>query len=262
MAGDGQRPLGLGYPKAAGRADLLPRTDAPFGDEDYLDTPRTHTSVVRRDTTQGMLPVRSTSPNTTGSIPLRRQAGSGTGTGGTRGLPLQRQTRTTMPQARPPQKEAGKVRKRVHWLLPLGVGMIAMLVLWMVGASVVAWGIQRYNDYRYGNPRTYQTDAVVGHNDSVKHPSHFIAVNLNRQAVVIELMGGDPAKSVSYVAPVYIAGNGGELAPVTLEFRDVTSDKKPDMIIHIQLPGQDQIFIFINEGTKFRPTGSNDKLGI
>ncbi len=28
-------------------------------------------------------------------------------------------------------------------------------------------------------PRTFQVDAVVGHNDSATNPSHFIAMNLN-----------------------------------------------------------------------------------
>jgi hypothetical protein len=141
--------------------------------------------------------------------------------------------------------------------------MIAMLVLWMVGSSVLAWGVQRYNDYRYGMPRTFQTDAVVGHGgDSRQHPSHFIAMNLNRQAIIVEFMAGDPAKSVSYVAPVYIAGDGGDLAPITLEFRDVTGNGRVDMVIHIHLPSQDQVSVFINDGTKFRPSTGSDKIRI
>lgn len=141
--------------------------------------------------------------------------------------------------------------------------MIAALVLWMAGSTVLAWGMQRYNDYKYGYPRTYQIDAVVGHNnDSPQKPSHFIAINWNHQAVIYELMAGDPNKSVSYVAPVYIAGNGGELAPVTLEFRDVTGDGRLDMIVHIHLPNQDQVSVFVNDGTKFRPSNGNDKIRI
>ena len=141
--------------------------------------------------------------------------------------------------------------------------MLAMLAIWITGSWALAWGIQRYNDVLYGIPRTYQTDAVVGHNnDSTQKPSHFIATNYNRQAIIIEFMAGDPARSVSYVAPVYIAGNGGDLAPVTLEFRDVNGDGKPDMIIHIHLPNQDQLSVFINDGSKFRPVNGNDKLRI
>lgn len=87
-------------------------------------------------------------------------------------------------------------------------------------------------------------------------------MNLNRQAIIVEFMAGDPGKSVSYVAPIYIAGDGGDLAPVTLEFRDVNGDGKPDMIVHILLPSQNQVSVFINDGTRFRPSNSNDKLKI
>lgn len=141
--------------------------------------------------------------------------------------------------------------------------MLAALVLWLLGSSVVNWGQRVYNDWHYGYPRTFQTDAVVGHNkDSAAHPSHFIAVNLNRQVIVMEIPAGDPSKSISYVAPIYISGSGGDLAPVTLEFRDVNGDHKPDMIIHVWLPGQNQVFVFINDGTKFRPSNGNDKISI
>lgn len=234
------------YPKAVERASRT--TDGPFGDEDMLDLPRTNTSVVRYDGPSGVQTQRGAlSP--TGGVP-RRQTGA-------KSPP--RQTRTTSTAAQ--QRPQNKARKKVHWLLPLGVGMVAMLVLWMLGSTVVNWGMQRYNDFRYGNPRTFQTDQIVGHNgDSAAHKSHFIAVNLNRQAIVVEFMGGDPAKSVSYVAPVYIAGPGGDQAPVTLDFKDMTGDGKLDMIIHIQLPNQDQISVFVNDGTKFRPSNGNDKI--
>jgi hypothetical protein len=149
----------------------------------------------------------------------------------------------------------------VHWLLPAGVGMIAMLVLWVVGSNVLAWGTQRYNDIVYGMPRTYQTDAVVGQGgDSPQHPSHFVAINWNHQAVVIEFIAGDPAKSVSYKANFYATSSDDNLAPVTLQFKDVNGDRKPDMIVNIHLPGQDQVVVFINTGTQFRPLKANEKI--
>ncbi|TMC44970.1 MAG: hypothetical protein E6J31_01095 [Chloroflexi bacterium] len=148
---------------------------------------------------------------------------------------------------------------KVHWLLPVGIGMIAMLVLWELGSLALAWGMQRYDDIRYGIPRTYQTDAVVGHGgDNAQRPSHFIAVNLNRQAIVVEFPAGSQSGALSYVVPYYILGPGGDLTPITLEFRDVTADGKPDMIIHMHLPSQDQTYVFINAGTKFRAPTAKD----
>ena len=155
----------------------------------------------------------------------------------------------------------GGIKGKVHWLLPLGIGMIAMLVLWELGSIALAWGMARYDDIRYGNPRTYQTNAVVGHGgDSAAHPSHFIAINLNRQAIVVEFPAGNPAGAESYIVPYYILGSGGDGVPVTLEFRDVTGDGKLDMIIHIHLQSQDQTFVFVNDGTKFRPANSKDNI--
>lgn len=107
-----------------------------------------------------------------------------------------------------------------------------------------------------------QTSAVVGHDDNAQKPSYFIAMNLNRQAVVVEFMGGDPSKIITYVAPIYIPGNGADRNPVTLEFRDVTGDGKPDMIVHVHLLSQDQIFVFVNDSTKFRPSNANDKISL
>lgn len=157
-----------------------------------------------------------------------------------------------------------KFDQHVHWLLPLGIGMIAMLLLWVIGSSVLAWGLDRYDDLRYGYPRTYQIDAVVGHGDSKEHPSHFIAMNLHGQAIVIEFPAGDPQHAMSYVVPYYIrqagGGQGGDLTPVTVTFRDVTGDGKPDMLVQILFRTQVQTFVFVNTGTKFRPPTSSDKI--
>lgn len=235
------------------------QTDGYELDQGMFDTRRTHSSVVRLDTGSQQQRKTNVQPLTqrrggTREFPLNRPTGQ-TGQMGQTG----RQPRVTAQQPLRPERKEPEQRK-VHWLLPAGVGMVAMLVLWVVGSSVLAWGTQRYNDYRYGNPRTYQVDQVVGHGgDSTAHPSHFIAINLNHQAVVIELMAGDPGKSVSYVAPVYIVGDDG-LAPITVDFKDVNGDTKADMIVTIHLTNQNQVYVFINDGTKFRPSNANDKM--
>jgi hypothetical protein len=249
VTGDAEPQPLLMHPSTTGKIGSESQTTGYAVDEGIMTEPqRPGSSVVRYDNQPVPYMQRVTgSQPTSAAIPPRRQGQ------GTRKLP--RPTHTLEKPVPPP-------KKNVHWLLPLGVGMLAMLALWLIGSSVLAWGNQRLNDIRYGNPRTYQTDAVVGHGDSAAHPSHFIAVNLNRQAIVIEFKGGDPAKSVSYVAPVYIAGDGGNLAPVTVEFKDVNGDSKPDMVIHIHLPSQDQLSVFINDGNGFRPANANDKINL
>jgi hypothetical protein len=142
--------------------------------------------------------------------------------------------------------------RRPHWLFFVGLAMFAMILSWVVVSAVSSWGQTTLNDLRYGRPRTYQTDAVVGHRDSVQNPSHFIAMNLNRHIIVIEIPGGDVSKSVVYSGPTLL-GPGQDLTPVTLSFEDINHDGKPDMIMNVQ----GSQFIFLNEKGTFVPTNQN-----
>lgn len=142
--------------------------------------------------------------------------------------------------------------RRPHWLFFVGLAMSAMILSWVVVSAVSSWGQTTLNDLRYGRPRTYQTDAVVGHHDSVQNPSHFIAMNLNRHIIVIEIPGGDVSKSVVYSGPTLL-GPDQDLTPVTLSFEDINHDGKPDMIMNVQ----GSQFVFLNEKGTFVPTNQN-----
>lgn len=167
-----------------------------------------------------------------------------------------------MPKQRQESLLRHLLKGRVHWLLPLGIGMIAMLILWEVGSVALDWGVNEYNNVVYGMPRTYQTDYIVGHGDSQAHPSHFLAINLNHQAIVIEFPAGNPQNAKSYVVPYYILGSASAEVPVTVDFKDVNGDGKPDMIVHIHLSTQDQTFVFINDGKQFRAPNSKDHINM
>jgi len=139
--------------------------------------------------------------------------------------------------------------KRLRLSLPaLIIGMAVMAVLAMSLTSFASWWKVHQDDMQYGRPRTFQFDAVVGHNDSPANPTHFILINLNRHIQIIELPGGDSTHARIYSGPV-LFGDGQDLTPVTGEVRDVNGDGKPDLIVHIQ----DQQLVFINDGTQFRP---------
>ena len=125
--------------------------------------------------------------------------------------------------------------------------MFTMLVGWVFLTMLSNWWQVTQDDWRYGRPRTYQTDIVVGHNDSAANPSHFIALNLNRHIEVIEFPGNDSSKAKVYIGPMLI-GTGQDLAVVTLTFKDVNGDGKLDMIINVQ----DSHFVFINDSGQFR----------
>lgn len=145
-------------------------------------------------------------------------------------------------------------KRHIHPLLYLGVGMLAMLVLWMVLAMAVSWVQTTLDDIRYGRPRTFQIDAVVGHNDSASNPSHFVAINLNRRIQIIEMPGGDSSHARIYQGP-QLYGSNNDLAPVTLSFADLNGDHKPDMIIHFQ----GSQMVLINDQGGFRPPRPDER---
>ncbi|HLI05826.1 MAG TPA: hypothetical protein VKV40_04590 [Ktedonobacteraceae bacterium] len=130
--------------------------------------------------------------------------------------------------------------------LILGMALMALLVIGL--SKFGTWWQIHQDDVTYGRPRTFQLDAVVGHDDSPGNPTHFIFMNLNRHVIIIEMPGGDATHARVYLGPV-LYGDGQDLTPVTGEVKDVNGDGKPDLIVFIQ----DQRIVFINTGTSFRP---------
>jgi hypothetical protein len=107
-------------------------------------------------------------------------------------------------------------------------------------------------------PRTYQTDAVVGHNhDSRAHPSHFIAINLHGQVEVFELPAGDPTKVRVFLGPI-LSGAGADQVVVTISFTDLDRDGTPDLILRYG----DSAEVFSNhDGTFQVPGGKSSAQG-
>jgi hypothetical protein len=146
---------------------------------------------------------------------------------------------------------------RAHWLLYAGLAMLVMILGWVALSAFLNWWQITQDDWHYGRPRTYQVDAVVGHNDSASSPSHFIAINLNRHIEIVEFPGGDTSKAKIYMGPALI-GAGQDLTVVTLSFKDVNGDGKPDMIVNVQ----GSHFVFINANGGFRAAPPNQNLQI
>ena len=150
-------------------------------------------------------------------------------------------------------EEEQPIRKRrgvrPHYLVFVGIGLLLMLAGYIALNLFGSWWQTHQDDVTYGNPRTYQTDVVVGHNDSAATPTHFIAVNLKGQVIVIELPGGNTAKAISY-AVTTIPDNSAN-PPVKLLFQDLNHDGKLDMVIEIGDPGSQVTIILYNNGSQF-----------
>jgi hypothetical protein len=116
------------------------------------------------------------------------------------------------------------------------------------------------DDLRYGRPRTAQLDGFVGHGETPSHPTHLMAMNLNRQVIVVELPGGDPTKTHTIAGP-YLFGADEDLTPVILSLRDIDGDGQADLLLDVR---REQI-VYLNKDGGFRlPTVAEEarlKLG-
>lgn len=137
-------------------------------------------------------------------------------------------------------------KKKTHWLLFLGLGMLVMVLVWFGLTQLATWWTTHQLDSTYGFPRTYQTDEQVGFADS-QTPTHFIALNLNGQTEVIVCPASDCRKAIVYLGP-RLFGDAAASVPVTLSFQDDTHTGKLDMIVHVS----DQQITFLNDGTQFK----------
>ena len=161
--------------------------------------------------------------------------------------------KTRLPHALSRRRKPIKLPK-AHPLFYLGVGMTAMLLLWFMVSAAVYWVQTTLDDIHYGYPRTFQTDAWVGHNEQAGTPSHFMSLNLHGHIEVIEIAGGDPAHTRMYSGP-QLYGPGSDLAPVTLRFLDVNGDHKLDMVVSFQ----DTHLVYINDQGGFRPMQPSER---
>ncbi len=152
----------------------------------------------------------------------------------------------------PGQQQRPLTRRSRLWSLYLVTGMLAMTALVAGVSSVGSWWQHVQDDWTYGHPRTYQTDAVVGHNhDSPSHQSHFLAVNLRGQVEVFELPAGDPTKVRVFLGPT-ILGEGADQVVVTIGFADIDHDGTPDLVLRYG----DNAEVLYNKGGTFQmPSG-------
>lgn len=160
--------------------------------------------------------------------------------------------RELVPTQTQPTRSAQKEqtpRRQKHPLLYVGVGMLtALTAATLILGPAGKWWIDWRNYTAYGDPRTFQTDAIVGQDDGPGHESHFIAMNLRGQIIVIEFPGSDPSKGRDFLITT-LSGPDANEVPVTLSFADINGDGKPDMVIHFA----EQEVVYINDHGTFRP---------
>lgn len=149
----------------------------------------------------------------------------------------------TLPRNELPRFSLPRIRSTWTTLL---IGMVLMIMLIMLLGTAFSWWQTYQDDTHFGRPRTYQFDAIVGHNDNQANQTHFILINLKRRIQVIEFPGGDSSHARIFYGPTLL-GEGQDLVPVTGEVRDINGRK--DLVLHIQ----NQEIVFVNDGSTFHP---------
>lgn len=136
------------------------------------------------------------------------------------------------------------------YLQPAGYILVAYLLVHLL----MGRGQTLLDDMRYGRPRTEHLTGMVGHHETTGEPTHFIAMNLNRRVVVMELPGGDVTKAQMLQGP-YLFGANEDLTPVRLRLHDMNGDKKDDLVVSVK---KEQI-IYINAGENFRLINADER---
>jgi len=139
-------------------------------------------------------------------------------------------------------------RQRKHPLFYIGISMLVM-VAFLTAYILIPPALQKWSDDRmYGYPRTFQTDANVGHGGV----EHFIVLNTHGTIEVLEILT-DPTKHQPRLYIVaHFAGQGADLIPATISFPDVTGGK-PNMVVTVFNGTNPTEYLLFNNGTTFVP---------
>ncbi len=100
-------------------------------------------------------------------------------------------------------------------IIILCLAFMVMVLGWFIFSLISSWWTSTIDDWKYGNPRTYQTDQFVGQGDSPDHPDHFMVVNTHGQVIVIQLNPQHAALDHIYG----ITTTSDPKTPVSLVFR-------------------------------------------
>jgi len=125
-------------------------------------------------------------------------------------------------------------------------GLLAILALYVLVSALIGWGQVVIDDWRYGRPRTFHLTADVGRAEETMGPTRLIAMNLDRQVLILEIPGGDVTKTRTIVGP-YLVGANEDLTPITMRLADLNNDALPDLVVGIK----NEEIVYLNRGDGF-----------
>ncbi len=141
-------------------------------------------------------------------------------------------------------------RQGKHPLFYVGICLVIM-VAFLTSYTLIPPAFQKWSDDRvYGYPRTFQTDANVGHAGT----EHFIALNNHGTIEVLEIPTyPSPANQTRLYIIVRLTNQGAHLVPAMLSFPDINGDGKPDLQVTVLDGSNPSVWVLFNNGTSFVP---------
>jgi hypothetical protein len=141
-------------------------------------------------------------------------------------------------------------RPGTHPLFYMGMFLV-ILVLFLTASTIIPPAFQKWSDDRtYGYPRTFQTDANVGHGGM----EHFIALNNHGTIEVLEIPAyPSPTNQTRLYIIVRLTNQGADLVPATVSFPDINGDGKPDMQVTVVDGSNPSVWVLFNNGATFVP---------
>jgi hypothetical protein len=136
--------------------------------------------------------------------------------------------------------------KNVGGVAYIITGILALLAIYVLLSSVIGAGRVFVDDIKYGRPRTFHLTANVGRPEEASAPTHLIAMNLDRQVVILEIPGGDSTRVRTLPGP-YLFGAGEDLTPVTMRLADMNGDGADDLIVRVK----DEEMVYVNRDSAF-----------
>jgi hypothetical protein len=140
--------------------------------------------------------------------------------------------------------------RRLAYLI---TGALALVALYVLLSNAFGWGRVLLDDLHYGRPRTFHLAADVGH-AAPGLPSHLIALNLDRQVVVLDIPGGD-MEQVRVLPGPYLFGAGEDLTPVMLQLEDMNRDGTDDLVVQVK----NEEIIYLNRDGGFVPMSAEER---
>jgi hypothetical protein len=136
--------------------------------------------------------------------------------------------------------------KNVGGVAYIITGILALLAAYVLLSSAIGFGRTVIDNVRYGYPRTFHLTATVGRPEEANAPTHLIAMNLERQVVILEIPGGDSTKVRTLPGP-YLFGADEHLTPVTMRLADMNGDGADDLVVRVK----DEEMVYLNRDNSF-----------